>query len=80
MKYFCSYAVGGCLMAIALSAFLTEIARLVPALTTGLLVFWGVVAVVSGVVIRLSETVKTFGHIWLWSNLLIGMGVCFGIA
>ncbi|AFY39863.1 hypothetical protein Lepto7376_3687 [[Leptolyngbya] sp. PCC 7376] len=80
LKYFVSYAVGGCLAAITLSAFITEIARLLPEIIPAALIFWAVVAVISGVVLKVSGYAEAFGAMWIWSNILIGLGVGLGIA
>ena len=80
IKYFISYAVGGCLLAISFSAFITEIARLLPEIIPAALVLWAVAAVISGVVLKVTELDKTFGTAWIWVNVLIGLGVGLGIA
>ncbi len=80
IKYFISYAVGGCLLAIALSAFVTEIARLLPEIIPAALIFWAVVAVISGVVLGLSDHAERFRSAWFFGNLLIALGVGLGLA
>ena len=79
LKYFISYAVGGCLMAISLSALITEIARLLPEIIPAVLIVWAVTAVISGVVLKISGLLETFGIAWIWGNILIGLGVGLGI-
>lgn len=79
MKYLFSYAVGGCLGAIATASLLTEIARLVPAMRLGLGLVWGLAAIISAIGFRIWGVDQEFGRFWLVGNGLIALGVCFGL-
>lgn len=79
MKYLFSYAVGGCLGAIATASLLTELARLVPAMRLGLGFVWGLAAIVSAIALKLWGLDQVYGRFWLIGNGLFALGVCFGL-
>lgn len=85
-KYFLAYAGGGCLMAIALSSFLTEYSRLVPVAWQILIIFWGLSALFFGAWLRskeddfeMEERYTIFMVLYLLVNVILGIGVCFGL-
>ena len=81
MKYFFSFAVGGCLLAIAFSAFLTEMVRLIPIVPLWVLPpFWGIVAIALGITVIFSGTQHTWGEAWKWGLALVIFGGCCGLA
>jgi hypothetical protein len=78
-KYLFSYAVGGCLGAIATASLLTELARLVPAIRLGLGFIWALAAIVSAIALKGWGLDQVYGRFWVLGHGVIALGVCFGL-